>query len=293
VRSYQHHIGDFNNATRHLDRIERSIYRDLIELYYDTEGPLPLDIPTICRRILARSNEESTVVERSLNEFFTQTPAGWYHGRCEAEIEKYRSSNSQRALAGKASAAKKAAKRQQALNGDSTSVEISLNETPTGNQNHKPVTSNHKPIKQHGADAPCLDHAEQFSELWSHWPTNYGEKGSRKNAEAAYLKLKPDKDLHERILAALDAQIVEKATKAAAGQFFSNFQHVERWIKNRRWEDEIGNTTLAAGGRISKSEQSAQAFEQYRQRLLAEAGDSGCDAGIAGDAVVVIPAGHH
>ena len=26
---YQHHIGDFNNATRHLTRLERSIYRDL------------------------------------------------------------------------------------------------------------------------------------------------------------------------------------------------------------------------------------------------------------------------
>ncbi len=146
MRSYQHHIGDFNNATRHLDRLERSIYRDLIELYYDIEGPLPLDIQTICRRILARSNEESTVVERSLNEFFTETPTGWYHNRCEAEIEKYRNSNSQRALAGKASAAKKALKKQQALNGNSTGVEIPLNGDSTIPQNHKPVTINHKPI---------------------------------------------------------------------------------------------------------------------------------------------------
>ena len=181
MRSYQHHIGDFNNATRHLDRIERSIYRDLIELYYDTEGPLPLDIPTICRRILARSNEESTVVERSLNEFFTQTPAGWYHDRCEAEIEKYRSSNSQRALAGKASAAKKAAKRQQALNGESTSVEFPLNGESTVPQNHKPVTSNQKPEtkEREGATAPQAPKVDakgarlpvdwQLPEPWREW----------------------------------------------------------------------------------------------------------------------------
>ncbi|WP_017817091.1 YdaU family protein [Acinetobacter baumannii] len=34
---YQHHIGDFNNATRHLSLIERAIYRDLLDMYYDTE----------------------------------------------------------------------------------------------------------------------------------------------------------------------------------------------------------------------------------------------------------------
>ena len=36
---YQHHIGDFNNATRHLSLVERAIYRDLLDMYYDTEQP--------------------------------------------------------------------------------------------------------------------------------------------------------------------------------------------------------------------------------------------------------------
>jgi uncharacterized protein YdaU (DUF1376 family) len=138
VRSYPHHIGDFNHATRHLTRIERSVYRDMIELYYDTEKPLPLDVAQICRLILARSNEESTAVESSLNEFFTKTPNGWYHVRCEAELEKFNNNNSQRAQAGKASAAKKALKKLQALNGNSTTVEIPLSDGSTGKQNLKP-----------------------------------------------------------------------------------------------------------------------------------------------------------
>ena len=120
MRSYQHHIGDFNNATRHLNRLERSLYRDLIELYYDTEQQLPDDLQWICRRIVA--NECSTDVEQLLNEFFTKTPKGWYHDRCEHEIEKYHSLTSQKAIAGKASAAKREEKRQQALNGCSTTV---------------------------------------------------------------------------------------------------------------------------------------------------------------------------
>lgn len=138
---YQHHIGDFNNATRHLSRIERSIYRDLIELYYDTESPLPDNLQWLCRRILA--NECSTDVERMLNEFFIKTPDGWYHDRCEHEIEKYRNSNSQKAIAGRASAAKRAANAQRALNGRSTGVERALNGAST---NQEPITINQEPI---------------------------------------------------------------------------------------------------------------------------------------------------
>jgi uncharacterized protein YdaU (DUF1376 family) len=146
MKYYSHHIGDFDKATRHLTRLERSIYRDLIELYYDTEQQLPLDINWICRRIIARSNEEVTAVEQALNEFFTKTPNGWYHDRCEEELEAFRSSTSQKSIAGKASAAKRAIKRQQALNGISTDVEQTLNERGTASQltnNHKPLTINH------------------------------------------------------------------------------------------------------------------------------------------------------
>jgi len=128
---YHHNIGDFNNATRHLTRLERSLYRDMIELYYDTEKQLPLDISIICRKIIADFNECSTVVEQLLNEFFMKTPNGWYHDRCESEIDIFNSSMSQKAAAGRASAAKRALKAQQALNDNPTTVEIPLNDTPT------------------------------------------------------------------------------------------------------------------------------------------------------------------
>lgn len=144
MNHYPHHMGDFNNATRHLTRLERSIYRDLIELYYSTERMLPLDLTSVCRLILAHSNEEVTAVEQTLNEFFNETATGWYHIRCEEELEKYKSNASQKSLAGKASALKKAAKLQQALNTRSTDVEMPFNGTPT---NQEPITNNHKPIK--------------------------------------------------------------------------------------------------------------------------------------------------
>ena len=150
---YPHHIGDFDKATRHLTRLERSIYRDLLDLYYDTEKELPLDSNWICRKVIARSNEESTAVEQVLNEFFTETPTGWYHERCEEEISKYHANNSQKSQAGKASAASKALKKQQALNGNSTAVERVSNGTST---NQEPLTKNQEPKRELSAFASHL-----------------------------------------------------------------------------------------------------------------------------------------
>lgn len=124
---YPHHIGDFNSATRHLTRIERSVYRDLLDLYYDTEHPVVKDMDKLCRLIIARSNEERTAVEQVLNEFFTETDNGWFHDRCDEEISKYRAGLQAKSAAGKASAAKRLVKTQQNTNGEATGVERTLN----------------------------------------------------------------------------------------------------------------------------------------------------------------------
>jgi uncharacterized protein YdaU (DUF1376 family) len=183
MKHYPHHIGDFDRATRHLTRIERSIYRDLLDLYYDTEQSLTLDRETLCRRIVARTNEESTAVEQVLKEFFTETPTGWYHVRCEAEIEAYRSNTSQKAMAGKASAEAKRLKKLQALNGNSTSVEHTLksaatngNGTLTNQSTNQPITNQpitNQPItkkEKKGASANVIQRPESVSEqIWNDW----------------------------------------------------------------------------------------------------------------------------
>jgi uncharacterized protein YdaU (DUF1376 family) len=88
VNYYQHHIGDFNNATRHLTRLEKSIYRDLIELYYDTEMPLQCDRNALARKILVIGPEELTAMDAVLDEFFTLEGENWHHERCDLELSK-------------------------------------------------------------------------------------------------------------------------------------------------------------------------------------------------------------
>lgn len=171
MNHYPHHIGDFDRATRHLTRIERSVYRDLLDLYYDTESRLTLDIAALCRKIIARSNEESTAVEQVLNEFFEKTDTGYWNERCEIEIEAYRNHCSQKALAGKASAAKKAAARQQAINGKSTAVEQPLNSVATAGNgestNHEPLTNNHiSPLPPSGETKAKSVRGTRLPENW-------------------------------------------------------------------------------------------------------------------------------
>jgi uncharacterized protein YdaU (DUF1376 family) len=139
VNYYQHHIGDFNNATRHLNRVERSIYSDLLDLYYDTEKPLTADFDKLARRILVEDNERGALRE-VLNEFFVVGEDGYHNERCDKEIGAYQ----RMAEGGKLGAAKRWAKP-----GDSPPIAPPLSpHTPTqseGNANHEPVTSNHKP----------------------------------------------------------------------------------------------------------------------------------------------------
>jgi uncharacterized protein YdaU (DUF1376 family) len=85
---YQHHIGDFNNATRHLTRIERSIYRDLLELYYDSEKPLTTDLDRLAKRCLVEEENRSAMAD-VLAEFFELREDGYHNARADREIDAY------------------------------------------------------------------------------------------------------------------------------------------------------------------------------------------------------------
>jgi uncharacterized protein YdaU (DUF1376 family) len=135
---YPHHIGDFNNATRHLTRVERALYRELIELYYDTESPLPAgDFQALCKKVLAHDTVEREAVSAVLGEFFIKEGDVYRHPRCDAEIALYRAKQEAAIKGGRASAESR-------LNRKSTIVQRRLNGGAT-NQNQEPRTKNQEP----------------------------------------------------------------------------------------------------------------------------------------------------
>ncbi|MDC5137713.1 DUF1376 domain-containing protein [Acinetobacter baumannii] len=84
---YQHHIGDFNNATRHLSLIERAIYRDLLDMYYDTEKAIDASsIDRLARRLQCTTEEQKEALKYVLDEFFILEEGVYRNNRCEREI---------------------------------------------------------------------------------------------------------------------------------------------------------------------------------------------------------------
>lgn len=86
---YEHHLGDYLRDTAHLSMTEDGAYRRLIDAYYIRLGPLPLVRKDLYRLVRAAQKNERTAVDTVLAEFFTETPDGWCHKRCDAEIERY------------------------------------------------------------------------------------------------------------------------------------------------------------------------------------------------------------
>jgi uncharacterized protein YdaU (DUF1376 family) len=82
---YPHHIGDYSLATLHLEPLEDLAYRRLLDHYYSTEAPIPLET----QRVASRLRLGCEVVEKVLSEFFTREQNGWHQKRCDAEIAEY------------------------------------------------------------------------------------------------------------------------------------------------------------------------------------------------------------
>lgn len=87
---YEHHIGDYDQATAHLTACEDGIYSRLIRWYMASESPLPADVKLIQRRVRAHTREEKNAVVAILEEFFEITDDGYRQHRCDEEIERYR-----------------------------------------------------------------------------------------------------------------------------------------------------------------------------------------------------------
>jgi uncharacterized protein YdaU (DUF1376 family) len=82
---YNFNIGDYMKHTLHLTLEEDLAYRRLLDMYYDTEAPIPNNIPSVSRRL--RMGLE--VVESVLNEFFEFTEEGYKNYRADGEIADY------------------------------------------------------------------------------------------------------------------------------------------------------------------------------------------------------------
>ena len=86
---YKFNIADYKKDTDHLSMLENGAYLKLINRYYLTEEPLPLDETQLFRLIGVRSDDEATAIRNVLQDFFTKSENGFIHKRCDIVIEEY------------------------------------------------------------------------------------------------------------------------------------------------------------------------------------------------------------
>jgi len=83
---YKFDIGNYLTHTRHLSDAEDLAYRRLIDLYYLSEKPIPLDTQSVARHIRI----DLDITESILTEFFDMNSEGYYDNRLDTEIAKYK-----------------------------------------------------------------------------------------------------------------------------------------------------------------------------------------------------------
>ena len=132
---YQFNIGDYKAATAHLTNEEDLAYRRLLDMYYDSETKIPLDIQWVARRIRV----EASVIRDVLNDMFDRHDDGWFHARCQEVIVAYHAMAEKNRANGRLGGRKKNPVGNPVANDTQPIAKATIN--------YKPETINHKPIK--------------------------------------------------------------------------------------------------------------------------------------------------
>jgi uncharacterized protein YdaU (DUF1376 family) len=207
---YKFHIGDYLSATSFLTNDEDLAYRRLLDLYYDTESPIPNDIPWVSRRLRL----DNHTVENVLKDFFTLCEDGYRNARADAEIQEYKAYISRQATNGKLGGRPKKSQRKPTAN----PVESQTKAKKSLTTNHKPET-----INQLSDD--------RFDVFWKQYP----RKVAKPNALKAWAKLKVDDIVLKKMLVAISEQ-------GLASRDQQYIPHPASWLNGKRWEDEIVNS---------------------------------------------------
>ena len=106
---------------------------------------------------------------------------------------------------------------------------------------------------------------ESFERLWKSFDSDYGEKGSKIKALEVFMKMEINPDDVEFIIENYTQQRMAKELQRIRGEFSANFQHIERYLNNERFDDEISLNTYQQQ-QLTKSEKSDSALRQYITR---------------------------
>ncbi len=176
---YEHHLGDYAEATAHLTFIEDAAYSRLMRKYYATELPLPVDVKAVQRLIGARSKEEREAVSIILEEFFVLQADGWHNDRCDSEIIKYQKKATHNREVGKLGGRPRKSETPMVSEQEPRNNPVGLFEEPKHNPPQSPVPS----PQLNTPPTPTSGGCKRFEEFWTTWPKNDRKQDKVKCAE--------------------------------------------------------------------------------------------------------------
>lgn len=212
---YKFHIGDYITHTMHLSDAEDLAYRRLLDLYYMSERPIPLDTQSVARKIRL----DLDITESVLSDFFDRTEEGYRNARCDAEIARYRHQVETNTALGKRGGRPK-----------KTESKANQKRTQTLTEEDK-----EKEIP------PTPSSATRFEEFWSVWPASKRKVG--KAAVAAKWQRHNLDSVADRIIEHV------RAMKTSA-QWISGFEPAPAtYVNQKRWQDEESASEAFSGRR--------------------------------------------
>ena len=202
---YKFHLGDYITHTTHLSDAEDLAYRRLLDLYYMSEAPIPLNAELVARKIRI----DLDITESVLGEFFEHTENGYFNHRCHVEVAKYQAQCATNQRLGK-------------QGGRPKKTESITESEPKGNpkkiQNKINTITSVEPT------------TSRFDEFWSAWPSSK-RKVAKSACEAKWKRQALD-PLADKIIASV-------ARLRGSEQWVSGFEPAPlTFINQKRWEDD-------------------------------------------------------
>lgn len=212
---YKFFLADYIKDTHHLDDAEDLAYRRLIDFYYLTEKPIPLNTEFVARKVRI----DQDIVEAVLNEFFKKREDGYHHNRCEREISKYQ----HRARVNLNTNIRRWKAKKSELESESDPNWVPNQISDIREKNKNPLSA--KPTR--------------FDEFWSTWPAS-----KRKVGKAACEKKWAARDLDSLADQILNHVRVMRETD----QWKEGFEPAPAtYLNQSRWQDDLPNVAIRRG----------------------------------------------
>lgn len=235
---YPFHIGDYLSATRHLSWEEDAAYRRLLDTYYTTEKPLPVELRAVCRLVLATTESQRESVRVVLDEFFKLTNSGWVSSRADSEIASMRDKQQKQR-----DKANKRWNKPSEEPGNAPAMPQHNENDAVASKNDAdamPPTPTPTPVKEKPPLPPKGDDAD-FVSFWEAYP----KKDGKGYALKAWEKARKKKTLPhiQAVLLAIEREKQSLKWLKDGGQFIPN---PATWINGQGWENGTGQNSGGA-----------------------------------------------